>query len=132
MESAFDDLDVPVRDGRVVHIRGVAPTDEAELLQAFGRMSTEARYMRFMGSVGELDVDRLRKTLAAFPESGFGIVATVPADDGIDIVGSATYFHERRSDPLRVRDHRRRQIRRCRTGDHAHDHAHPGGQAARD
>jgi RimJ/RimL family protein N-acetyltransferase len=26
--------------------------------------------------------------LASFPEAGFGIVATVPAGDGIDIVGS--------------------------------------------
>jgi acetyltransferase len=99
LEPAFDDFDVPLRDGRVVHIRAIGPADEAELLQAFGRMSKEARYMRFMGSVGELDVERLRKTLAAFPETGLGIVATVPADDGIDIVGSATYFHNR--DPTR-------------------------------
>ena len=75
-----------------MHIRAVRPSDEAELVQAFGRMSEEARYLRFMGSVGEPDVERWRKTLAAFPESGLGIVATVPAEDGIDIVGSATYF----------------------------------------
>jgi acetyltransferase len=57
-------------------------------------MSEEARYMRFMGSVGELDHERLREALAAVPESGIGIVATVPADDGIDIVGLAVYFIE--------------------------------------
>jgi RimJ/RimL family protein N-acetyltransferase len=91
-DTTFHDLDVSLRDGRAVHIRAVRPEDEAELVQAFGRMSEEARYMRFMGSVGELDLDRLRETLAAFPESGLGIVATVPADDGIDIVGSAVYF----------------------------------------
>jgi len=95
MDSLFDDLDVSLRDGRVVHVRAVVPTDEAELVQAFGRLSDEARYMRFMGSVGELDVERWRKALAAFPEGGIGLVATVPADDGIDIVGSAVCFIER-------------------------------------
>jgi acetyltransferase len=84
-----------LRDGRTVHLRAVGPADEAELVQAFGRLSKEARYMRFMGSVGELDLERLRTTLAASPESGTGIVATVPADDGIDIVGSAVFFIER-------------------------------------
>jgi acetyltransferase len=34
----------------------------------------------------------LRKALASLPESGLGIVATVPADDGIDIVGSAMFL----------------------------------------
>jgi len=94
LDSTFDDFDVSLRDGRVVHVRAVAATDEAELVQAFGRLSAEARYLRFMGSVGELDVERLRKAFAAFPEGGIGIVATVPADDGIDIVGSAVYFIE--------------------------------------
>jgi len=94
MASTFDDFDVSVRDGRLVHVRAVDATDEAELVQAFGRLTAEARYMRFMGSVGELDVMRLRKSIATFPEGGIGIVATVPADDGIDIVGSAVYFIE--------------------------------------
>ncbi len=94
MDSTFKDYDVSLSDGRVVHLRAVDATDEAELVQAFGRLSAEARYMRFMGSVGELDVERLRKAIAAFPEGGIGIVATVPADDGIDIVGHAVYFIE--------------------------------------
>lgn len=95
MDTPFEDVDVTLRDGRAVHLRAVAPSDEAELLQAFGRMSQEARYLRFMGSVGELDVDRMREALASVPDSALGIVATVPADDGIDIVGLAVYFVER-------------------------------------
>jgi RimJ/RimL family protein N-acetyltransferase len=94
MDTTFKAFDAPLRDGRTVHIRAVGPADEAELLQAFGRMSAEARYMRFMGSVGELDLERLREALAAIPDSGIGIVATVPAEDGIDIVGLAVYFIE--------------------------------------
>jgi acetyltransferase len=85
----FAEFDASLRNGRTVHIRLVRQADEAELLQAFDRLSPDARYMRFMRPVREPNVDRLRKALASFPESGFGIVATVPAADGIDIVGSA-------------------------------------------
>jgi len=89
MDSDFTAFDRTLRDGRAVHIRAVRPTDEVELLQAFDRLGPDARYMRFMRSVGEPNVEKLRRALAAFPESGIGIVATIPAADGIDIVGSA-------------------------------------------
>jgi acetyltransferase len=85
----MNSIDATLRDGRAVHIRAMAPSDEAELLQAFGRLGQDARYMRFMRFVSEPDPARLRQVLASFPEHGVGIVATVPADDGIDIVGSA-------------------------------------------
>jgi acetyltransferase len=80
-----------LKDGREVELRAVCPTDEAELVQAFHRMSDEARYMRFASAKREIDVNRLRQALARFPASGFGIVATVPADDGIDIAGGSAY-----------------------------------------
>ena len=90
--SRVTDCEVSLRDGRAVHIRAVRPSDEAEILQGFGRMSEDARYMRFMRFVREVNLDRLRKVLASFPESGLGLVATIPAADGIDIVGSAIYM----------------------------------------
>lgn len=77
-----------LRDGRSVELRAMRPSDEAELLQAFERMPAEARYMRFMRVVREVNLDRLRQVLSSMPDSGFGIVATVPAADGMDIVGS--------------------------------------------
>lgn len=91
MDAAFaiPEFDAVLRDGRSVHIRSVRSTDEAEILQAFDRLSQDASYMRFMRVVREPNVDRLRKVLASFPEGGIGIVATVPAADGIDIVGSS-------------------------------------------
>jgi RimJ/RimL family protein N-acetyltransferase len=92
MNTGFTDFDATLRDGRAIHIRAMRPTDEAELVQAFGRMSEDARYMRFMRFVREPNLERVRKALASFPEGGIGIVATVPAADGIDIVGSATYL----------------------------------------
>ena len=89
MNFTFADHDVKLRDGRSVHLRATTPSDETELLQTFDRMSPNSRYMRFMRTMNEPDVGLLRKMLASFPDSGFGIVATVPAADGIDIVGSS-------------------------------------------
>ena len=86
---ALASFDITLRDGRAVHFRAVGPADEAEFLQAFERMSRDARYMRFMRVVHKPNQERLRAVLASFPEAGIGIVATVPAADGIDIVGSA-------------------------------------------
>ena len=87
--SAIAEVDVTLRDGRSVHLRSLRAADETELLQTFERLSDAARYMRFMRVIREPDPERLRAVLASFPESGIGIVATVPAADGIDIVGSA-------------------------------------------
>jgi len=87
----FTEFDAALRDGRSVHVRAMRPADEAELLQAFERMSDDARYMRFMRSVREPNMKRLRTALASFPDDGLGIVATVPAADGFDVVGSAIY-----------------------------------------
>jgi hypothetical protein len=80
-------------------------------------MSDEARYMRLMHVVREPNLERVRSVLASFPEAGIGIVATVPAADGIDIVGSAIRDVRKRPDKLRVRDYRRRRIRRHRAGE---------------
>lgn len=85
------EFDAALRDARAVHIRPIERSDEAELLQAFDRLSPDARYMRFMRVVREVNPERLRKTLASFPQDGDAIVATIPAADGIDIVGSAMF-----------------------------------------
>jgi acetyltransferase len=89
MEAALTDFDATLRDGRGVRVRAMSASDDVEILQAFDHLGADARYMRFMRVVREVDQDRLRKALASFPERGFGIVATVPAADGFDIVGSA-------------------------------------------
>ena len=91
MKSDFITIDITLRDGRAVQIRAMLPADEAEILQAFDRLSADARYMRFMRAVREPNRERMRKILASFPERGVGIAATVPAADGIDIVGTAIF-----------------------------------------
>lgn len=92
METRFEPRDFTLRNGRVVHVRAILPTDEEEILQAFDRLGSQSRYMRFMHSVRHVNRNRLRDTIASFPEKGLSIVATVPAADGIDIVGAATFI----------------------------------------
>jgi hypothetical protein len=48
MSTSIPEADITLRDGRVVHLRAIRASDEAELLQAFDRMSEAARFMRFM------------------------------------------------------------------------------------
>ncbi|MEJ5990883.1 GNAT family N-acetyltransferase [Ramlibacter sp. PS3R-8] len=81
--------DITLRDGRVLHVRDSSLADEAELLQKFGRMSENDRYMRLMRVVRTPNMEYARSLLASLPQAGIGLVATVPAADGIDIVGSA-------------------------------------------
>jgi acetyltransferase len=92
MDSGFTDFDFSLRDGRIVHIRAMRKSDEAAILQAFDQLSPDARYLRFMRVVGEPNIERLRNTLASFPEGGLGIVATVATAGGTGIVGSATFL----------------------------------------
>ena len=92
MTITFAEFDHTLRDGRVVHVREMRPEDEGEFVQTFDRLSPDARYMRFMRFVKAPDMKRLREVLGSLHEHGFGLVATVPAADGYDIVGSAIYF----------------------------------------
>jgi acetyltransferase len=92
MDTRFEPVDITARNGRVVHVRAITPADEEEIVQAFERLSSHSRYMRFMHAVREANTGRLRRTLASFPEKGLTIAATVPAADGIDIVGAATFI----------------------------------------
>ena len=98
MPTRFDPVDIALRNGRTVRLRAIGPADEEEILQAFDRLGSHARYMRFMHAVQEANVRRLRQVLESFPEKGLAIAATVPAEDGIDIVGSATFMIGPRGD----------------------------------
>lgn len=92
METDFEPIDLALRNGRVVHVRAIVPSDEEEILQAFERLGSESRYMRFMHAVREANRQRLREVLHSFPGKGLAIAATIPAEDGIDIVGTATFI----------------------------------------
>lgn len=96
MDSGFTDFDLSLRDGRIMHIRAMRKSDEEVILPAFDRLSPEARYMRASCAWWANPMSSVcARFLLPSPETGLGIVATVPAGDGIDIVGSAMFLIRR-------------------------------------
>lgn len=82
---------ITLRDGRQVGLRPIRPEDADEIVQAFDRLSADSRYARFMQHKKQLDEAALQRGVQPRPGQDFALVATVPAPDGIDIVGAAQY-----------------------------------------
>lgn len=80
-----------LRDGREVLLRAVEAGDAAEVIQAFERLSADSRYRRFMQHKKQLNPAALERGLHPQPGRDFALLATIPATDGIDIVGGAQY-----------------------------------------
>lgn len=90
---------LPLRDGRAVTLRAISPADAPEIAQAFERLSAESRYSRFMQHKRRLDPAALDRGVRPRPGRDFAFVATIPAADGIDIVGAAQYVRVAEDDP---------------------------------
>ena len=92
--APFAPIEVELRDGRRVRLREIRPDDRDEVRQAFGRLSGESRYMRFMSYMKELSPRVLERTVNPQSERELGLVAEVDVPDGIDIVAGARYYIE--------------------------------------
>lgn len=90
---------VTLRNGREVTLRAIRPSDAPEIVQAFERLSADSRYSRFMHHKKSLNPEALERGVRPRPGYAFVLVATVPADDGIDIVGAAQYLPAGEGDP---------------------------------
>lgn len=82
---------IALRDGREVTLRAIVEADATEIVQAFERLSDRSRYYRFMAQARQLDDAALQRGVHPRPGRDFVFVATIPAADGIDIVGAAQY-----------------------------------------
>lgn len=82
---------VRLRDGREVTLRPIVESDAAEIVQAFDRLSSDSRYSRFMQHKKQLDTNAVERGVHPRTGQDFVFVATIPAPDGIDIVGAAQY-----------------------------------------
>jgi GNAT superfamily N-acetyltransferase len=78
-------------NGREVPCCAITEADTTEIVQAFERLSAQSRYYRFMRSKKKLDGAALERGVQPRPGSDFALVATIPAADGIDIVGAGQY-----------------------------------------
>lgn len=90
---------VHLHDGRVVTLRAIDTADAPEIVQAFERLDQESRYSRFMQHKRQLDPGALGRGVNPRSGQDFAFVATVPAADGIDIVGAAQYVRVDAGDP---------------------------------
>jgi hypothetical protein len=73
--------------GREVTVRAIVEADAPEIARAFERLTAESRYLRFMHHKKQLNGAALRRGVHPRPGREFAFVATIPAADGIDIVG---------------------------------------------
>ena len=88
----FAPVEVTLRNGRRVRVREIRPDDRDEVQQAFARLSSESRYMRFMSFLKELPPRMLDSVVQQ--GHGLALVAEIDAPDGTDIVGGARYIEE--------------------------------------
>jgi RimJ/RimL family protein N-acetyltransferase len=88
----FLPVEVELRNGRWVRLRAIRPDDREEIRQAFGRLSTESRYARFMSSVRDLTPRMLDYAVGPQGARELSLVAEIDAPDGIDLVGGARYY----------------------------------------
>ena len=72
-------------------MRAIVEANAREIVQAFERLSADSRYLRFMQHKRRLSDAALQRGVHPRPGREFAFVATIPAADGIDIVGAAQY-----------------------------------------
>lgn len=89
---------IRLRDGREVTLREIEEGDASAIVAAFERLSDESRYSRFMQHKKQLDAGALERGVHPRLGLDFVLVATVPALDGIDIVGAAQYVRAQTGD----------------------------------
>lgn len=78
----FTPVSVTLRGGRKVTLRAIRPDDREALQAAMGRLSGEARYMRFMAAVNELSPDMLKRAVTPVAERELALVALADATGG--------------------------------------------------
>ena len=72
-------------------MRAIAEADAPAIVHAFERLSAESRHLRFMQHKSRLSDAALQRGVHPRLGREFAFVATIPAADGVDIVGAAQY-----------------------------------------
>jgi RimJ/RimL family protein N-acetyltransferase len=81
-----------IRDNRRLEIRALRPEDRDEMLAAVGRMSAEARYLRFFAPKRSFDEQELDYYLNVDFVQHVALVAVLEQDGRHVIVGGARYI----------------------------------------
>jgi RimJ/RimL family protein N-acetyltransferase len=91
----FTPVSVKLRDGRRVTLRSIRADDGDAMQAAMGRLSGEARYMRFMAAVKQLSPDLLKRAVNPVAGRDLALVALAAAagdEAGRRIVAGARYI----------------------------------------
>ncbi len=91
MPSRYRPRRIRLHDGREVTVRAIVEADAPEIVHAFEHLTAESRYLRFMHQKKQLSDAALQRGVHPRPGRDFAFVATIPAADGIAIVGGAQY-----------------------------------------
>jgi RimJ/RimL family protein N-acetyltransferase len=70
-----------LRDGTPITIRPISPDDREDLRRAFQQTSAQTRYLRFLGSVGELSEETLTYLTSVDQHDHIALVATMTSPD---------------------------------------------------
>ena len=84
-------FDLPLRDGAIVRIRPIVPSDAPRLREAFAKLSAESRYRRFMTAMDELSDEQIRYLTEIDYENHMAWVALDASDPNWAGVGVARY-----------------------------------------
>ena len=79
------------KDGRVARVRPIRQEDEAELIAAFGRLSPETVYRRFLSPIRNLPPATARRLVQVDQIRRFALVAETEADGAWQIVAVGRY-----------------------------------------
>jgi GNAT superfamily N-acetyltransferase len=84
-------FDLPLRDGTVVRIRPILPSDGPRLREGFDRLSVESRYRRFMTAIDELSDQQVRYLTEIDYENHMAWVAVDPSSPDAPGLGVSRY-----------------------------------------
>lgn len=90
--GAFAPIRVTLRNGRSVTVRAITPHDAADVQAAFGRVSEEARYTRFMAPLKVLSPAMLEQAVSPLADRFLALVAVAGDPKSEAIVGGARYL----------------------------------------
>ncbi len=79
------------KDGRVARVRPIRQADESELIAAFGRLSPETVYRRFLSPIRNLSPATARRLVSVDQNQRFALVAEIEVDGRSQIAAVGRY-----------------------------------------
>ena len=89
---------ITLRDGFVVFLRPIKPTDGPLLLDFFQKLSPETIYFRFLTRLKSLHPDLLKHYVEIDYDKHFALAAVIEGEQGESIIGTSRYIVKNKAD----------------------------------